>query len=43
MRSSQKKTLSGAAGLRFKLPALENSIGLLGLPKRQKAKLEKVA
>jgi hypothetical protein len=31
------------AGLGFKLPTLESSVGLLGLPKRQKSKLKKVA
>ena len=31
------------AELGFNLPALESSIGLLGLPKRQKSRLKKVA
>jgi hypothetical protein len=31
------------AGLGFKLPTLESSVGLLGLPEQQKSKLKKVA
>ena len=31
------------AGLGFRLPSVEGLIGLLGLPKRQKSKLKKVA
>jgi hypothetical protein len=27
----------------FKLPSVENSVGLLGLPKQQKSQLQKVA
>lgn len=38
-----RKQEAEIAGLGFKLPAFENSIGLLGLPKRQKSKLKKVA
>jgi hypothetical protein len=31
------------AGLGFKLPDVESSVGLLGLPKQKKSKLKKVA
>jgi integrase len=31
------------AGLGFKLPTIESSVGLLGLPKQQKSQLQKVA
>jgi integrase len=38
-----RKEVAENAGLGFKLPTLESSVGLLGLPKRQKSKLKKVA
>ena len=38
-----RKQEAERAGLGFNLPALESSIGLLGLPKRHKSKLKKVA
>ena len=38
-----RKQEAEKAGLRFKLPSIESSVGLLGLPKRQKSKLKKVA
>jgi integrase len=38
-----RKQEAEKAGLGFKLPALESSIGLLGLPKQQESKLKKVA
>ena len=38
-----RKQEAEKAGLGFKLPALENSIGLLGLAKRPKSRLKKVA
>lgn len=38
-----RKEVAENAGLGFKLPTAESSIGLLGLPKQQKSKLKKVA
>jgi integrase len=38
-----RKQEAERVGLGFELPALESSIGLLGLPKQQKSKLKKVA
>jgi integrase len=38
-----RKQEAEKVGLGFKLPTLESSVGLLGLPKRQKTKLKKVA
>jgi hypothetical protein len=38
-----RKQEAERVGLGFELPALESSIGLVGLPKRQKSKLKKVA
>jgi len=38
-----RKEWAEKIGLGFKLPTLESSVGLLGLPKQQKSKLEKVA
>ncbi len=38
-----RKQEAETAGLGFKLPTIETSIGLLGLPKHQKSKLKKVA
>jgi integrase len=38
-----RKQEAERAGLGFKLPAIESSVGLLGLPKQQKSKLKKVA
>jgi len=38
-----RKQEAEKAGLGFKLPTLESSVGLLGLPKQQKSKLKKVA
>src|SRR6266480_758527 len=38
-----RKQEAERVGLGFELPALESSIGLLGLPKHQKSKLKKVA
>jgi hypothetical protein len=38
-----RKQEAERVGLGFELPALEISIGLLGLPKHQKSKLKKVA
>jgi integrase len=38
-----RKQEAERAGLGFKLPTLESSVGLLGLPKQQKSKLKKVA
>jgi len=38
-----RKQEAEKAGLGFKLPSIESSVGLLGLPKRQKSKLKKVA
>jgi len=38
-----RKQEAEKAGLGFKLPSIEGSVGLLGLPKRQKSKLKKVA
>jgi len=38
-----RKEWAEKVGLGFKLPTLECSVGLLGLPKQQKSKLEKVA
>jgi len=37
-----RKQEAEKAGLGFKLPSIESSVGLLGLPKRQKSKLKKV-
>jgi len=38
-----RKEVAENAGLGFKLPTVESSVGLLGLPKLQKSKLHKVA
>jgi integrase len=38
-----RKEVAENAGLGFRLPTAESSVGLLGLPKQQKAKLKKVA
>lgn len=38
-----RKQEAEKAGLGFKLPTIESSVGLLGLPKQQKSKLKKVA
>jgi integrase len=38
-----RKEVAENAGLGFKLPSIESSVGLLGLPKQKKSKLEKVA
>lgn len=38
-----RKEVAENAGLGFKLPTVETSVGLLGLPKQRKAKLQKVA
>lgn len=38
-----RKQEAEKAGLGFKLPSVEGSVGRLGLPKRQKSKLKKVA
>jgi integrase len=38
-----RKQEAERAGLGFKLPTIESSVGLLGLPKQQKSKLKKVA
>jgi integrase len=38
-----RKEWAEKVGLGFKLPTLESSVGLLGLPKQQKSKLEKLA
>ena len=38
-----RKEVAENAGLGFKLPTVESSVGLLGLPKEQKPKLQKVA
>jgi hypothetical protein len=38
-----RKDVAENAGLGFKLPTLESSVGLLGLPEQQKSKLKKVA
>jgi integrase len=38
-----RKEVAESAGLGFKLPTVESSVGLLGLPKQQKTKLRKVA
>jgi integrase len=38
-----RKEVAENAGLGFKLPTVESSVGLLGLPKQQKTKLRKVA
>ena len=38
-----RKQEAERAGLGFKLPSAESSVGLLGLPKQQKSKLKKVA
>jgi hypothetical protein len=38
-----RKEWTEKVGLGFKLPTLESSVGLLGLPKQRKSKLEKVA
>ena len=38
-----RKQEAEKAVLGFKLPTLESSVGLLGLPKQQKSKLKKVA
>jgi integrase len=38
-----RKEVAENAGLGFTLPTLESSVGLLGLPKQRKTKLEKVA
>ena len=38
-----RKEVAENAGLGFKLPTVESSVGLLGLPKQQKSKLKKVA
>jgi integrase len=38
-----RKEEAEKAGLGFKLPAVESSVGLLGLPKQKKSKLKKVA
>jgi integrase len=38
-----RKEVAENAGLGFKLPSLESSVGLLGLPKQQKSTLKKVA
>jgi hypothetical protein len=38
-----RKQEAERAGLGFKLPIIESSVGLLGLPKQQKSKLKKVA
>jgi len=38
-----RKEVAESAGLGFKLPNVESSVGLLGLPKQQKSQLKKVA
>ena len=38
-----RKEVAENTGLGFKLPTVESSVGLLGLPKQQKSKLKKVA
>jgi len=38
-----RKQEAEKAGLGFKLPSIESSVGLLGLPKQQKSKFKKVA
>jgi integrase len=38
-----RKEVAESAGLGFKLPNVERSVGLLGLPKQQKSQLKKVA
>jgi Site-specific recombinase XerD len=38
-----RKEVAESAGLGFKLPSVESSVGLLGLPKQQKSQLQKVA
>ncbi len=38
-----RKQEAETAGLGFKLPTIETSVGLLGLPKHQKSTLKKVA
>jgi hypothetical protein len=38
-----RKEVAENAGLGFRLPTAESSVGLLGLPKQQKSKLKKVA
>jgi integrase len=38
-----RKQEAERAGLGFKLPTIENSVGLLGLPSHQKSQLKKVA
>jgi integrase len=38
-----RKEVAENAGLGFKLPSVESSVGLLGLPKQKKSKLKKVA
>lgn len=38
-----RKQEAERAGLGFKLPTIESSVGLLGLPKQQKSQLKKVA
>jgi hypothetical protein len=38
-----RKEVVENAGLRFKSPTVEGSVGLLGLPKQKNSKLKKVA
>ena len=38
-----RKEVAENTGLGFKLPTVESSVGLLGLPEQQKSKLKKVA
>ena len=38
-----RKQEAEKAGLGFKLPTVDSSVGLLGLPKHQKSKLKKAA